>query len=131
METVHKRILWTGSGAKMNILVSSRRSFFFAVLLCIVGKSSDAQQSPATTRGKELFNKGWTHNDVRDPFVNPIRPRANSNEVGDGLGPLYNAKSCAECHKNGGSAATDRGSDPARQGGQAPPTASPIGYTAA
>jgi CxxC motif-containing protein (DUF1111 family) len=39
--------------------------------------------------GEELFNHVWTPN---DPLA----------EGGDGLGPVYNAKSCTECHNQGG-----------------------------
>jgi CxxC motif-containing protein (DUF1111 family) len=46
----------------------------------------DAEMSQA---GRELFVHEWTPND----------PLAAG---GDGLGPVFNAKSCAECHKQGG-----------------------------
>jgi CxxC motif-containing protein (DUF1111 family) len=39
--------------------------------------------------GHDLFVHEWTPND-------PLSPG------GDGLGPVFNAKSCAECHKQGG-----------------------------
>jgi CxxC motif-containing protein (DUF1111 family) len=39
--------------------------------------------------GKDLFQHEWTPND----------PLANG---GDGLGPVFNAKSCVECHRQGG-----------------------------
>ena len=39
--------------------------------------------------GRELFVHEWTPND-------PLAAE------GDGLGPVFNAKSCAECHKQGG-----------------------------
>src|SRR6266699_693783 len=40
-------------------------------------------------RGKELFTREWTAGDRRS-------------HAGDGLGPVFNARSCAECHKLGG-----------------------------
>lgn len=40
-------------------------------------------------RGLELFNKEWEHDDKASP-------------KGDGLGPLFNAKSCVACHRQGG-----------------------------
>lgn len=44
----------------------------------------------AAQSGKELFLHEWTRHD----------PLANG---GDGLGPVFNAKSCVECHRQGGS----------------------------
>src|SRR5262249_52363738 len=40
-------------------------------------------------RGKELFTRVWLVGDHRS-------------HAGDGLGPLYNARSCATCHNLGG-----------------------------
>ena len=40
-------------------------------------------------RGKELFTREWTAGDRRS-------------HSGDGLGPVYNAQSCAACHHLGG-----------------------------
>jgi CxxC motif-containing protein (DUF1111 family) len=43
----------------------------------------------ALEQGKELFTREWTAGDSRS-------------HAGDGLGPVYNAKSCATCHRLGG-----------------------------
>ncbi len=43
----------------------------------------------ALERGKELFTREWTAGDKRS-------------HAGDGLGPVYNAQSCAACHRLGG-----------------------------
>src|SRR5579863_781831 len=43
----------------------------------------------AAQAGKELFLHEWTPGD----------PLANG---GDGLGPVFNARSCVECHRQGG-----------------------------
>jgi CxxC motif-containing protein (DUF1111 family) len=43
----------------------------------------------AAQAGKELFLHEWT---PRDPLANG----------GDGLGPVFNARSCVECHRQGG-----------------------------
>src|SRR5580700_5348849 len=40
-------------------------------------------------RGKELFTREWVAGDRRS-------------HAGDGLGPVYNAQSCAACHRLGG-----------------------------
>ena len=42
----------------------------------------------AMSAGRELFNHDWT---AEDPLTH-----------GDGLGPVFNARSCAECHHQGG-----------------------------
>lgn len=42
----------------------------------------------AAAAGRELFNHSWTEN---DPLTH-----------GDGVGPVFNARSCAECHSQGG-----------------------------
>jgi CxxC motif-containing protein (DUF1111 family) len=43
----------------------------------------------AVARGRELFRRDWLPGDRRS-------------HAGDGLGPLYNARSCAACHHQGG-----------------------------
>src|SRR6516165_3748312 len=43
----------------------------------------------ALEQGKELFTREWVAGDRRS-------------HAGDGLGPVYNAQSCAACHKLGG-----------------------------
>ena len=47
-----------------------------------------AVTAEAVAAGRELFNHEWTPN---DPLTK-----------GDGLGPVFNAKSCLECHNQGG-----------------------------
>lgn len=47
-----------------------------------------AVSAEAVAAGRELFNHEWT---PHDPLTK-----------GDGLGPVYNAKSCVECHNQGG-----------------------------
>src|SRR6516225_9864638 len=48
-----------------------------------------ANDKEALKRGKELFTREWTAGDRRS-------------HAGDGLGPVYNAQSCAACHRLGG-----------------------------
>jgi CxxC motif-containing protein (DUF1111 family) len=43
----------------------------------------------ALSRGRELFTREWVAGDRRS-------------HAGDGLGPVYNAQSCAACHRQGG-----------------------------
>jgi len=48
-----------------------------------------APPNPQIERGRQLFAHKWTKND-------PLSPH------GDGLGPMFNANSCAACHSQGG-----------------------------
>src|SRR6516225_7216262 len=47
------------------------------------------KQKESLAAGKELFTREWLHGDKRSP-------------AGDGLGPVFNARSCAACHNQGG-----------------------------
>jgi len=47
------------------------------------------KRKEALERGKELFTREWVAGDRRS-------------HAGDGLGPVYNAQSCAACHRLGG-----------------------------
>ncbi len=73
---------------------------FAAVFACLVlvfawtGTPAASEPGPdkekeALERGKELFTHEWK---AGDPL----------SHAGDGLGPVYNAQSCAACHKLGG-----------------------------
>jgi RNA polymerase sigma factor (sigma-70 family) len=56
----------------------------------------DVDQSPVS--GRELFERSWVKNDRRS-------------HGGDGLGPVFNAQSCVDCHHlggTGGAGGTDR-----------------------
>ena len=48
-----------------------------------------AKEREVVARGKELFKREWLPGDSRS-------------HAGDGLGPLFNARSCAACHQLGG-----------------------------
>ena len=51
-------------------------------------RASKALDPKAVASGETLFNHTWT---VKDPMAG-----------GDGLGPVFNARSCVECHNQGG-----------------------------
>ena len=78
---------------------SIQRRLFGACWLLVIGAAVsgspvDADSSLALERerlatGKELFNREWLHGDKRSV-------------AGDGLGPVFNARSCAACHHQGG-----------------------------
>src|SRR5215510_8310129 len=64
------------------------------LLLSWTGTPAASEPSPdnekeALKQGKELFTREWTAGDRRS-------------HAGDGLGPVYNAQSCAACHRLGG-----------------------------
>ncbi len=52
-------------------------------------ESAPDNDKEALDRGKELFTREWIAGDRRS-------------HAGDGLGPVYNAQSCAACHRLGG-----------------------------
>ena len=52
-------------------------------------ESRAAGPNPVVAQGKELFLREWRPNDGRA-------------HGGDGLGPVYNERSCVACHKQGG-----------------------------
>src|SRR5262245_7584106 len=67
-----------------------------ALVLALVWTGAPSANEPTSDkdkatleRGKELFTREWTAGDRRS-------------HAGDGLGPVYNAQSCAACHKLGG-----------------------------
>ena len=65
-------------------------SLMSVLLFGNLGALSAAEKDQARTdRGKELFTREWLPGDHRS-------------HAGDGLGPLFNARSCAECHSLGG-----------------------------
>jgi RNA polymerase sigma factor (sigma-70 family) len=60
------------------------------VLLASLSPAPVTPRPDATSRGRELFERSWVKND----------PRGHG---GDGLGPVFNGRSCVECHNLGGS----------------------------
>jgi CxxC motif-containing protein (DUF1111 family) len=72
-------------------------SLFGGALLFAFGAMSFAQQSPEAPAGYDGQSNGLvdqqTHTTDRDAFERVL-------EIADGLGPLYNAQSCRECHQN-------------------------------
>jgi CxxC motif-containing protein (DUF1111 family) len=52
-------------------------------------EQSQPKEQEFIARGKELFTREWLPGDSRS-------------HAGDGLGPLFNARSCADCHQLGG-----------------------------
>lgn len=67
------------------VAVATYWAFFSAGLPILWGPSASAAE---ITAGKDLFEHEWAPN---DPLSH-----------GDGLGPVFNAKSCAACHFQGG-----------------------------
>lgn len=73
-------------------LVSRIIPLLFVAILCLSVDSLFAQSETVNgdaARGRELFLHQWTPGDALSPH-------------GDGLGPMFNGKSCVECHSLGG-----------------------------
>jgi mono/diheme cytochrome c family protein len=78
---------------------SAGRRLIGVFWLLVIGAAASGRQtapdSPRTTEherlavGKELFTREWLRGDKRSL-------------AGDGLGPVFNARSCAACHHQGG-----------------------------
>lgn len=67
----------------------TRISAFAICLAVIIGQRSAPAVSPeSVAQGRQIFERNWT----------PGNPQLGS----DGLGPLFNARSCVACHHRGG-----------------------------
>ncbi len=82
---VDLRRFWTGLGLAAVPFIGIYWTYFFEGFP--VGRGPTASEAEIVA-GKELFEHEWTPND----------PLAH----GDGLGPVFNARSCAACHFQGG-----------------------------
>ncbi|HLW67674.1 MAG TPA: di-heme oxidoredictase family protein [Gemmataceae bacterium] len=82
---IARRRRWIGIGLLALLAFTIYFFFFFNGLPVIWGPTARASEIAA---GRELFEHEWTPND----------PLAH----GDGLGPVFNARSCASCHFQGG-----------------------------
>ncbi len=73
---------------------------------------SSSLQYQAILRGKELFQREWVHQPPTIPDQGTMTDDQYKKVVkrlpGDGLGPMFNAKSCEACHAGGGAAGVDR-----------------------
>ena len=77
--------------------MKSKKLGIFAILALLFAWSGEqvtadpasAKQKESLAPGKELFMREWLQGDKRS-------------HAGDGLGPLFNARSCAACHNQGG-----------------------------
>ena len=68
------------------------RYFLVSVLALLAIQSSGSKADLLdSAAGKALFKRNWI-------------PAPSSTDASDGLGPLFNARSCATCHKAGGGA---------------------------
>ncbi|WP_439621565.1 di-heme oxidoredictase family protein [Gemmata sp.] len=83
--TTHDQRRLVGFGLVGAAAVAVYAHFFFTGLPILWGPRASAAE---TAEGRELFEHEWEPND----------PLAQ----GDGLGPVFNARSCAACHFQGG-----------------------------
>ncbi len=75
---------WTGTPAAAELVPDIASTAMLTAME--LGAENDEE---VLERGKELFTREWTAGDRRS-------------HAGDGLGPVYNAQSCAACHRQGG-----------------------------
>lgn len=85
----------------------SQRVAFFYLIAAVLGNSRLQAQDPAILAGKELFEQVWQFDDYKDPLLEGTAVANDRNEVGNGLGPLHNAKSCLACHAGGGASGVE------------------------
>ena len=83
--TIHRQRRWVALIGGFSLVLGVYWFFFSAGLPVLWGPRASAADVAA---GRDLFEHEWTPND----------PLAK----GDGLGPVFNAKSCAACHFQGG-----------------------------
>ncbi len=76
---------WFGYGSLGAVAIATYWTYFSTGLPILWGPSASAAE---IAQGRDLFEHEWAPND----------PLAH----GDGLGPVYNAASCAACHFQGG-----------------------------
>lgn len=60
-----------------------------SMLIALLAGRGEAQIDSSIGEGRRIFTRNWVAGE-------PLAPR------GDGLGPVFNAQSCAECHRQGG-----------------------------
>ena len=77
----------TPAGRLLAIGLFGAGTAFLAGNLC--AEAGDAKKEAVLAQGKELFTREWQAGDKRS-------------HKGDGLGPLFNGRSCAACHNLGG-----------------------------
>src|SRR6266852_370438 len=77
---------------KPTVRLNVGRLFLSSLVMLAVNLGAGAaaeKDREAVARGRELFTREWLPGDRRS-------------HAGDGLGPLFNARSCAACHHLGG-----------------------------
>ena len=85
----------------------SQRMAYLYFIAAILGYAELQAQDPAISAGKELFEKVWQFDDYKDPLLEGTAVANDPDEVGNGLGPLHNAKSCVTCHAGGGASGVE------------------------
>ncbi|MEM6689111.1 MAG: di-heme oxidoredictase family protein, partial [Planctomycetota bacterium] len=70
------------------LIKCSQAAFFAGLFVCLLVDRVPGESPAAVEQGRELFDRQWS-------AVDPVLGR-------DGLGPLFNATSCSQCHQQGG-----------------------------
>jgi CxxC motif-containing protein (DUF1111 family) len=82
-------VLKCASSASAENAVAVARGGAGAIVEAVPGEQPLLPPLAQNQRGRELFVRHWTADDSHSP-------------KGDGLGPMFNAQSCADCHNLGG-----------------------------
>ncbi len=90
-------------------LIMAALSFMAAL---ISASPQTASAADPTINGKVLFEKEWSYNKPATEPQNVPNPRGRRGSArqrieGDGLGPMFNARSCQACHVDGGGAGVE------------------------
>src|SRR5262245_28365000 len=73
---------------------------FIALVLVMSGSRTDATAVQAPSEASAGFDNQTNGLVVQDQFEADKAVFEERDAIGDGLGPVYNAQSCAECHQN-------------------------------
>ncbi|NNE00277.1 MAG: hypothetical protein HKN47_23405 [Pirellulaceae bacterium] len=79
---------------------------FFCFVAVRMPASAGEPSKAMIAQGEEIFEREWNYSEADQLSKNDLRSDARSRTIrpGDGLGPMFNAKSCAACHESGGAA---------------------------
>ncbi len=106
-------------GGRQFSLASTQTTFRFAIMVCLLPLISTIAQADRSNEvkqasGQELFEKKWERIDESELKERLRKARSfqgrrfiTSKSLADGLGPLHNATSCADCHAQGGASGVE------------------------
>src|SRR5712691_10445985 len=84
----------------MKLLKLLTSLFFAAALVVVPAAYTSAVQNQSTTEAPAGFDDQTNGSVPQDQFDSDKATFEERETIADGLGPVYNAQSCAECHQN-------------------------------